>query len=421
MCYAERRLGTESRLGKQSTFVLPFSERIKQIKPSKVRAVFVCLLPESMGAANVEAGQVPQAVAVEGEGELSVTPNPDMPEGAVPAPTPASATAPENAEPEKKDDTAVESPKADEPDEASEPASKKARTSGMSDELESRFVKLMDTATTGFECTRQALNSVQEHMELLRKCQKDLSSLAAEVHTSRVSEKYYLTQLQQLYSAFGQMEWQLTGPKSESHTSMKSVLGKTLGATTSVKEGIKVLFEELKSGQNRTVEAIEKGFGTLCEALVKNPIPTRDGPGGGSSSAFPPMAPATGVIPPMPTVPAMPAMPSTGYGMPGYASTANMSAPMAPMAPMTPRMSTGAMGSMGPTVAEGSEAKAPLVLIAQDEQGNRKRIAVSPTRHQSTQHLNPGYAQEFSLGFAVHNGFYHRRLPEVFLPKEVKY
>ena len=76
----------------------------------------------------------------------------------------------------------------------------------MSDELESRFVKLMDTATTGFECTRQALNSVQEHMELLRKCQKDLSSLAAEVHTSRVSEKYYLTQLQQLYSAFGQME-----------------------------------------------------------------------------------------------------------------------------------------------------------------------------------------------------------------------
>ena len=428
MCYAERRLGTESRLGKQSTFVLPFSERIKQIKPSKVRAVFVCLLPESMGAANVEAGQVLQAVAVEGEGELSVTPNPDMPEGAVPAPTPASATAPENAEPEKKDDTAVESPKADEPGEASEPASKKARTSGMSDELESRFVKLMDTATTGFECTRQALNSVQEHMELLRKCQKDLSSLAAEVHTSRVSEKYYLTQLQQLHSAFSNMEWQLTGPKAESHTSLKSMVGKTLGATTSVKEGLKTLFEELKSGQNRTVEAIEKGFGTLCEALVRNPIPTRDGPPGASSSEFPPMAPGTGGIPPMSTVPAMP---NTGYGMPGYASSANIvPPPVAHMAPMTPRMSTGAMGSMGQTgamgsmgqtVVEGAEAKAPLVLIAQDEQGNRKRIAVSPTRHQSTQHLNPGYAQEFSLGFAMHNGFYHRRLPEVFLPKEAKY
>ena len=384
----------------------------------------MCLLPESMGAASAEAGQILQAVAVEGDGELSVTPNPDMPEGPAPTPTPASASFPESSEPEKKEDTAVESPKAVEPDEASEPPSKKARTEGMSEELESRFAKLMETATTGFECTREALNSVKEHMELLRTCQKDLSSLAAEVHTSRISEKYYLTQLQQLYSAFGNMEWQLTGPKAESHTSLKSVVGKTLGATTSVKEGLKTLFEELKSGQNRTVEAIEKGFGTLCEALVKNPIPTRDGPPGASSSEFPPMAPGTGAIPPMPTVPAMPAMPampSTSYGMPGYANSANMAPPVAPMAPMTPRMSTGAMGSMGQTVVEGAEAKAPLVLIAQDQQGNRKRIAVSPTRHQSTQHLNPGYASEFSLGFAVHNGYYHRRLPEVFLPKEVKY
>ena len=303
-----------SRLGNQLSFALHFSERFKQ---NKVRTVFVRFVPERMGAASVEAGQVLQAVAVEGEGELTVTPNPDMPEGSVPAPAPGSASAPENAESEKKDDTAVESPKADEPGEASEPPSKKARTSGMSEELESKFLKLMETTTTGFECTRQALNSVQEHMELLRKCQKDLSDLAAEVHTSRVSEKYYLTQLQQLYNAFGQMEWQLTGPKSESHTSMKSVLGKILGSSTSV-EGVKVLYEELKQGQGRTVEAIEKGFGTLCEALVKNPIPTRDGPGGGSSSAFPPMAPGSGAIPPMPTVPAMPAMPSTGYGMPGY-------------------------------------------------------------------------------------------------------
>ena len=373
---------------------------------------FRAFVPERMGAASVEAGQVLQAVAVEGEGEpLTVNPNPDMPEGSVPAPAPASASAPDNAEPEKKDDTAVESTKGDESAETSEPPSKKARTSGMSEELESRFVKLMETTTTGFECTRQALNSVQEHLELLRRCQKDLSDLASEVHTSRVSEKYYLTQLQQLYTAFGQMEWQLTGPKAESHTSMKSVLGKILGSSTSVKEGVKVLFEELKQGQNRTVEAIEKGFGTLCEALVRNPIPTRDGPGGGASAAFPPQAPVTGAVPPMPTVPAMPAMPSAGYGLPGYAS-----APAMPT-PLTPRVPTGAMGSTGPTVAESNEAKTPLVLIANDEAGNRKRIAVSPTRHASTQHLNPGYLHEFSLGCVVHNNFYHRRLPDVFLPK----
>ena len=113
------------------------------------------LLPESMGAASAEAGQILQAVAVEGDGELSVTPNPDMPEGAAPAPAPASASVPESSETEKKEDTAVESPKAVEADETPEPPSKKARVEGMSEELEARYAKLMETATTGFECTRR--------------------------------------------------------------------------------------------------------------------------------------------------------------------------------------------------------------------------------------------------------------------------
>ena len=379
-----------------------------------------------MGAASVEAGQILQAVAVEGDGELSMTPNPDVP---APTPTPASAPVPEGSEPGKTEVEVVESPKAVEQEEASEPPNKKARLEGMSEELEARYAKLMQVATTGFECTQEALSSVKDHLELLRTVQKDLSSLAAEVHVSRVSEKYYLTQLQQLHSAFSNMEWQLTGPKAESHTSLKSMVGKTLGATTSVKEGLKTVFEELKSGQNRTIEAIEKGFGTLCEALVKNPIPTRDGTPGASSSEFPPMAPGTGFIPPMSTVPAMP---NNAYGMPGYSSSGNIvPPPVAHMAPMTPRMAptgamgsvgqTGAMGSMGHTVVEGAEARTPLVLIAQDQQGNRRRIAVSPTRHQSTQNLNQGYASEFNLGFAIHNGYYHRRLPEVFLPKEAKH
>ena len=379
-----------------------------------------------MGAASAEAGQILQAVAMEGDGEVSVTPNPDMP---APTPTPATASVPESSEPGKAEVEVVESPKPDEQAEASEPPPKKARVEGMSEELEARYANLMQTATTGFECTKEALRSVKNHMELLQTVQKDLSSLAAEVGTSRISEKYYLTQLQQLYNAFSNMEWQLTGPKAESHTSLKSMVGKTLGATTSVKEGLKALFDELKSGQNRTVEAIEKGFGTLCEALVKNPIPTRDGTPGAASSEFPPMAPGTGFIPPMSTVPAMP---NNAYGMPGYSSSGNIvPPPVAHMAPMTPRMAptgamgsvgqTGAMGSMGHTVVEGAEARTPLVLIAQDQQGNRRRIAVSPTRHQSTQNLNQGYASEFNLGFAIHNGYYHRRLPEVFLPKEAKH
>ena len=323
----------------------------------------------------------------------SAVPNPDMSGGQV--------SVPESAESKKTEEAAE-----------TEPPNKKARTSEMSPELESKFVKLMESARLGYECTGKALSSVQEHVDLLKKQSKDLSDLAAEIHTSRVSDKYYLTQLQSLYSAFGQIEWQLAGPKSESNASMKSVLNKLLGSNTSVKEGMKALHEEFKQGQGRVVEAIEKGFGTLCEALVKQPITVRDGPGGGSSSAFPPPVPGSGAIPPMPPMPAMPAMsPSTGYGLPGYGATPPM------LAPLTPRMPSGSMGATGSAVSEANEAKAPLVLIAADEAGNRKRIAVSPTRHQNTQHLNTGYLHEFGLGCVAHQGFYHRRLPDVFLLK----
>ena len=285
----------------------------------------------SMAAAGGEPmGSAPvlEAVAMEGEIEPTATvPDPDMPEGSVPAP--------ESAESQKKEEAA----------ETEEPPNKKARTSGMSPELESKFLKLMESTELGFDCTRQALRSVQEHLDLLKRVSNDLQSLASEIHTNRVSEKYYLTQLQSLYSAFGQIEWQLSGPKSESNTAMKSVLNKLLGSSTSVKEGVKVLYEETKQGHGRMVEAIEKGFGSLCEALVKQPITVRDGPGGGSSPAFPPPAPGSGSAPPMP--PPVPAVsPSTGYGLPGYAA-----APPMPT-PITPRVPSGSAGTTTQAVPE---------------------------------------------------------------------
>ena len=141
--------------------------------------------------------------------------------------------------------------------------------------------------------------------------------------------------------------------------------------------------------------------------MLKQPVTVRDG---GSSSAFPP-APPAGAPPAMPAVPAAPAAPL--YGMPGYASGYGGTPTGAPApvmhAPQTPRtppamMTTGTTGAAAPSGAESSEARAPLILIAADEAGNRRRIAVSPTRHQSTQHL-------------AHQGFYHRRLPDIFIPK----
>ena len=383
-CVMQKPFRNRSCLGHQSFLVFAFSSVDQE---EKCQTCFVRLCMGSMAAAS---GEPLEVVAVEGEPAETV-PNPDMPEGTAPAP--------EGTGSHKKEEAA----------ETEEPPNKKARTSEMSPELESKFLKLMEQTRQGFECTGKALSSVQEHVELLKKHSKELSDLASEIHVSRVSEKYYLSQLQSLYAAFGQIEWQLAGPKSESNTSMKSVLNKLLGSNTSIKEGMKALHEEFKQGQGKVVEAIEKGFGTLCQALVKQPITVRDGPGGGSSSAYPP------AVPPMPAMPAMP--PNPGYGLPGYASAPPMTAPLTPRNPPVV-MPSGSAGATGSAASEGSEARAPLVLIAADEAGNRKRIAVSPTRHQNTQHLNTSYLHEFGLGcVAAHQGFYHRRLPDVFLPK----
>ena len=97
-------------------------------------------------------------------------------------------------------------------------------------------------------------------MDLLKKHSKDLSDLASELHVSPVSEKYYLSQLQSLYAAFGQIEWQLAGPKSESNTSMKSVMNKLLGAHTATKEGMKAVHQEIKEGHEKVVAAIQEGL-----------------------------------------------------------------------------------------------------------------------------------------------------------------
>ena len=83
--------------------------------------------------------------------------------------------------------------------------------------------------------------------------------------------------------------------------------------------------------------------------------------------------------------------------------------------------SMGSMGntSTGPVVAAAArnEPQPPMVLLVADEAGARRRVAVSPTRHLSSNNLTQSYLQEFGLGCVYHAGGYHRRLPDVFLPK----
>ena len=93
--------------------------------------------------------------------------------------------------------------------------------------------------------------------------------------------------------------------------------------------------------------------------------------------------------------------------------------------PQTPAgVAPTSMGPMGniptaPAVATAArnEPQPPMVLLVADEAGARRRVAVSPTRHLSSNNLTQSYLQEFGLGCVHHAGGYHRRLPDVFLPK----
>ena len=130
--------------------------------------------------------------------------------------------------------------------------------------------------------------------------------------------------------------------------------------------------------------------------------------------------------PPAPPVAPPAAPPVTSlYGMPGYAS----SYAMPPSAPMTPAMSpTSAVPpapSMPVSMPSAPMAGAPtaeqppraLRLMVKDESGQPRRVAVSPTRHAPGAKLAALYLEEFGLGCIQHQGFFHRRLPDHFIPQ----
>ena len=318
--------------------------------------------------------------------------------------------------------------KGDQPDEADveilEPPGKKIRFS-----LEESFEKLMDRTQEGFDLTRGALEKVQDHLDLSKKVSQDLSQLAREVHCEKIGAKYQLAQLQQVLSSFQNLEWQVGGAKSEANTSLKSISNKILGAQTACKEGLKALHGEMREGNERVVQAITDGFNKLSAAMVANAPPVKEA----SAPAYPPVPPPT--MPPG-TPPAGSSVTST-YGLPGYASsyglptpnllTPTVPTPNAPMinTPQTPaRVPPTSMGSMAniptaPAVATAArnEPQPPMVLLVADESGAQRRVAVSPTRHLSSNNLTQSYLQEFGLGCVHHAGGYHRRLPDVFLPK----
>ena len=292
-------------------------------------------MADSSTLASGEAMGAPPAVPVVAsvEGEHSVPENPEMPE--VPS------------LPEAGGHGLPGSPKGDTGD-VLEPPPKRAR--GIPVELEEHIIRLCDRTHRGFEVAGDALSKVQEHLDLAKQNSRDLTQLAAELHTDKISGKYCLSQIQGVLSSFGQLEWQLAGTKNEANTSLKSISNKILGAQTATKEGLKTLHGEVKEGHEKIVAAIQEGFNTLANAMLKQPVTVRDG---SSSAAFPP-APPAGAPPAAPAAPAAPV-----YGMPGYASGYGVTPAGVPVmhTPQTPArtspsmMSSVASGSAAPPVA----------------------------------------------------------------------
>ena len=231
-----------------------------------------------------------------------------LPDPVLPA-NPKSPTEPQEDKAEDSGDLGVQ-----------EPPEKKARKS-----LEEEMGKLMERTREGYDLTAAALDKVQQHLDISRQTSKDIAQLAQEVHCEKVGAKYQLAQLQQVLSSFQHLEWQVGGTKAESHTSIKAIANKTLANVTASKEALKSIHMELREGNEKLIQAINDGFGTLAAAFTATSLPGNELAGSGFPPAQPP-APPPAAPPVAPSVTAM-------YGMPGYASSYAATPPSAPQTP----------------------------------------------------------------------------------------
>jgi len=301
-----------------------------------------------------------------------------------------------------------------------EPPEKKARKS-----LEEEMGELLKRTREGFDLTAAALDKVQQHLDLSRQSSKDLSQLEQEVHCEKVGAKYQLAQLQRVLSSFQNLEWQVGGTKSESNTSLKAIANKILGSVTASKEGLKAIHAELREGNEKMIEAINDGFGTLAVAFTSTPLPGKESAGSGIPPVPPPTAPPAAPPTAPPTAPPVASSVTATYGMPSYASSYAATPPNTPQTPaLVPTPPLGSMATMPSASTVGAAAMSdqpprPLVLTVADESGAPRRAAVSPTRHLPGSKLSGAYLNEFGLGCIHHAGGFYRRLPDAFLPKGV--
>ena len=136
--------------------------------------------------------------------------------------------------------------------------------------LETQLPSVLEKLHEGYKLTAESLEAVKERTALDKQMQKDLSELARSHGSEHISQKYFLSIMQENLKRAENLEWQVGGPKGEANTSLKSISNKILGAQTATKEGLKALHGEMREGNERVVQAITDGFSKLTAAMVAN-------------------------------------------------------------------------------------------------------------------------------------------------------
>ena len=103
--------------------------------------------------------------------------------------------------------------------------------------LETQLPSVLEELHEGYKLTAESLEAVKERTALDKQMQKDLSELARSHGSEHISQKYFLSIMQENLKRAENLEWQVGGPKGEANTSLKSISNKILHGSSNSYQG----------------------------------------------------------------------------------------------------------------------------------------------------------------------------------------
>jgi hypothetical protein len=149
-------------------------------------------------------------------------------------------------------------------------ASKRLRVTKKEVEILQAIPPLLEKVQAGFELTNKALACVRDQYKLQEQTQKDLAAFAAGYSSDKVSAKYRMAQIQGLKANLEQVEWQLTGPRSETNVAIKPVGNKMLSNLVNMLSTLKSIQSETKEQHTSLMNAF-KELTAAISGLPSNP------------------------------------------------------------------------------------------------------------------------------------------------------